>query len=79
MTLIGMPDVAKRMGVSVKSAKRTLKNAQVPLVAINSRALAVEEDDLAAFLAERSGYAGRGRPGGARNKPKEIPEGESES
>lgn len=60
------------MGVSFRSAKRALKNANVPLVAINERALAVEETDLDAFLATRpDGYTGRGRPPGAKNKPKD--------
>jgi hypothetical protein len=72
MALIGMPAVAIKMGISFRSAKRALKNADVPLVVINARALAVEDTELASFLAKRpANYSGRGRPQGARNKPKD--------
>lgn len=66
--LIGMPEAARRLGVSSTSARRALLNAGVPLVHINARALAVSERDLAALVASRAGYAGRGRP----QQPKET-------
>ena len=74
MTLIGMPEAGRRLGVSSKSAKRALKDAGITLHAINERALAVEESDLDAFVMQRTnaGYAGRGRPPGSKNKPKDA-------
>ena len=70
MSLIGMPEAARRSGVSPTSIRRALANAGVPLVEINAKAKAVEEADLAAFIAKRAenGYAGFGRPRGAKNK-----------
>ena len=72
MTLIGMPEAGRRLGVSSRSAKRALRDAGVTLHAINERALAVEEADLETFVAQRleTGYGGRGRPPGSKNKPK---------
>ncbi len=53
--------------------RRALQGAGVAFVEINPKAFAVEEADLEAFLAKRpEGYTGRGRPPGAKNKPKEI-------
>lgn len=70
MALIGMPEAAKRANVSPTSIRRALANAGVPLVEINAKAKAVEESDLQAFMERRasSGYAGTGRPPGAKNK-----------
>jgi hypothetical protein len=63
MALLGMPDAAKRIGVSSgNTARRALQNAGVPLVEINKRAMAVEESDLEAFIEARAGYSGFGRP-----------------
>jgi hypothetical protein len=69
MTLIGMPEAGKRAGVSAASILRSLRNAEVPLVAINGKAFAVEETDLQSFLTKRGDYK-FGRPPGAKNKPK---------
>ena len=60
--LIGMPEAGKRLGVSGDSTRRALLNAGVRLVRINARALAVEEQDLHAFMASRATYQGKGRP-----------------
>ena len=72
MTLIGMPEAGRRLGVSGRSAKRALKDAGILLHAINERALAVDESDLEAFILQRAetGYNGRGRPPGSKNKLK---------
>ena len=79
MTLIGMPEAARRAGVSPTSIRRALMNAGVALVEINAKAKAVEETDLQAFMESRAkiGYPGghRGRPRGAKNKPTPKPEG----
>ncbi len=74
MALIGMPEAGRRLGVSGDSAKRSLENAGVPLVRINAKAWAVEEKDLESFSKGRSGYAGRGRPSGSKNRLKQQQE-----
>lgn len=63
------------MGVSRSSALRALKEAGVPLIAINQNAMAVDEADLQSFLAARAavGYKGRGRPRKVPEKPLEAP------
>lgn len=68
-----MPEAARRAGVTPTSIKRALANASVPLIRINAKAIAVEDSDLEAFMAcrQRQGYLGKGRPRGAKNKPKE--------
>lgn len=66
-----MPEAGRRLGLSSRSAKRALREAGITLHHINARALAVEESDLEALIAKRQGYTGRGRPPGAKNKPKE--------
>ncbi len=73
MAVIGMGEAARRLGMTTPNAAlRALRAAGVPLVAISTRANVVEEADLAAFIAQRPpGYKGRGRPPGAKNKPKE--------
>lgn len=71
MTLIGMPEAARRIGASRSSIKRTLDNAGVPLIAINGKAFAVDEGDLAGFLSARPANYKLGRPRGSKNKPKE--------
>lgn len=70
MELLGMPEAARRMGVSTLSARRALLNAGVPLIKINERAYAIKEEDLTAFIAARQavGYSGRGRPRGASSQ-----------
>ncbi len=78
MTLIGMPEAARRAGVSRNSIKRALDNAGIPLVEINGKAFAVEDSDLATFIAARGVSPGRGRPAGAKNKAKEQESGETE-
>lgn len=61
--LVGMPDAAKRLGLSNgDSARRALRNAGIPLVQINQKAFAVDEDALAAFVQKRAEYRGMGRP-----------------
>ena len=67
-----MPEAARRAGVTPTSIRRALANADVPLTQINAKAIAVEASDLDAFMARRQseGYAGKGRPRGAKNKPK---------
>ncbi len=71
MTLIGMPDAAERAGMTRAGVRLALINAGVELVKINANALAVEEKDLLNFIAKRGHSPGRGRPQGAKNKPKE--------
>ena len=67
--LIGMPEAARRAGASRSSIKRTLENGGVPIVQINGKAHAVEEGDLAVFLASRPEGYRKGRPAGSKNKP----------
>jgi hypothetical protein len=62
MSLLGMPEAGKRLGISGDSARRAFVNAGIPLVKINERAWAVTEEDLNAFKVLRTGYVGRGRP-----------------
>ena len=70
MVLIGIAEAARRSGVTVDGMRRGLKDAGVTLVAISPRAFAVEETDLAAFLASRpAGYKGRGRPARPKLEP----------
>ena len=74
MGLIGMKEAALRIGIGPNAARLALMNAGVPLVVISVRSFAVDEEDLAAYIASRpSGYKGRGRPPGAKNKPKDKP------
>jgi hypothetical protein len=72
MELLGMPEAARRMGVSTLSARRALLNAGVPLIRVNERAYAVTAENFAAFLAARQavGYKGRGRPSKVAAEPK---------
>lgn len=73
-TMIGMAEAGKRMGMTSNAARLSLMNAGVPLAAISARLSMVDEADLAAYIASRpAGYKGRGRPPGARNKPKNKP------
>ena len=67
-----MPEAAARAGMARNTVKRALETAGVTLHRINRRAFAVDEADLDAFLAARAarGYLGRGRPRGAKNRPK---------
>lgn len=62
MALIGMTDAAKRAGTTSAGILRSLQRAQVPLVKIGARTLAVEESDLEAYLQSR----GEMRPGRPR-------------
>ncbi len=62
MQLIGMPEAGRRLGVSSDSARRALVNAGVHMLRVNTRAWAVSEKDLKAFIESRAGYVGRGRP-----------------
>ena len=50
--------------------RRALMGARVSLTRINEKAIAVDEADLAAFVAKRGESPGRGRPQGAKNKAK---------
>jgi len=68
MTLIGMAEAAKRAGVATGSIRRALRNAGVQLVQISANAYAVDEADLARFLAER-GELRVGRPRKAEEPP----------
>ncbi len=68
MGLIGMSEAGRRANMTRPGIRTALKNAGVTLVEISPRAFAVEESDLAAFIAGRGTYAGRGRPPGAKNK-----------
>lgn len=58
-----MPEAGRRAGVSSASILRSLRNAGVTVVTINSRAYAVDEAEFAAFLEER-GELKPGRPTG---------------
>ena len=70
MTLIGMPEAAKRAGMTPSGIRVALMNAGVSLTRINAKAIAVDETDLAAFVESRGESPGRGRPQGAKNKAK---------
>lgn len=70
MTLIGMTEAGKRAGMTRPGIRRALQAANVPLVEIHPKAYAVEEKDLAAFIAVRGKKPGPGRPPGAKNKTK---------
>lgn len=48
--------------------RRALMNAGVGLTRINAKAIAVDEAELAAFVARRGESPGRGRPLGAKNR-----------
>ena len=65
-----MREAARRMGVKPNSARIALLNAGVLLVTISARSFAVDEADLASFIERRGISPGRGRPKGAKNKPK---------
>lgn len=60
------------VGALRSSIKRTLENAGVPLIAIDGKASAVDENDLARFLAHRPANYKLGGPPGSKNKPREI-------
>lgn len=68
MTLIGMTEAGKRAGMTRPGIRRALQAAGIELVEIHPKAYAVEEKDLAAFIAVRGENPGPGRPRGARNK-----------
>ena len=71
MGIVGMREAGERIGVKPNAARVALLNAGVPLITISARSFAVDEDELAAFIAKRpEGYKGRGRPAGVKNKPK---------
>ena len=60
-----MTDAAKRAGYSSGTAmRRALLDAEVPLVRIGARTLAVQEKALDKFIAERGVNSGAGRPAG---------------
>ena len=71
MSLIGMPEAGRRAGMTPSGIRVALMNAGIALTRINEKAIAVDEADLAAFVARRGESPGRGRPQGAKNKPKE--------
>lgn len=64
MTLIGIKNAAERMGVTITGARIALLRDGVPLTAIAGNAYAVDESDLAAYIAQRGGADAirRGRP-----------------
>ena len=66
--LIGMPEAARRAGMTPDGIRRALMNAGVSLTRINAKAIAVDELDLAAFVLKRGERPGRGRPHGAKNR-----------
>lgn len=68
--LIGMPEAARRAGMTSDGIRRALMNAGVNLTRINAKAIAVDEADLAAFVSRRGERPGRGRPLGAKNRTK---------
>jgi len=70
MTLIGMPEAARRAGMTPDGIRRALMNAGVRLTRINAKAVAVDESALADFVRGRGVSPGRGRPLGAKNRPK---------
>ena len=73
-----MSEAARRMGVSnATSARRSLQNAGVGLVAIHARAYAVEETDLQTYMVKRAaaGGFGPGRPDGIHTKKRKKAEG----
>ncbi len=57
--LVLVSDAAETMGVSYRSAKRSLKNAKIPFERIG-RSPAVAQADFLVFQAGRSKYKGRG-------------------
>ncbi len=69
--LIGMPEAARRAGMTPDGLRRSLMNAGVSLTRINAKAIAVEEVELAAFVERRGKSPGRGRPQGAKNRLRE--------
>jgi hypothetical protein len=71
MSLIGMPEAGRRAGMTSDGIRRALMNAGASLIRINEKAIAVDERDLAAFVEKRGESPGRGRPLGAKNRPKE--------
>ena len=70
MSLIGMPEAGRRAGMTADGVRRSLMNAGISLTRINEKAIAVDEAELAAFVKNRGESPGRGRPLGAKNKPK---------
>ena len=66
-----MPEAGRRAGMTPDGVRRSLMNAGVNLIRINAKAIAVDEADLAAFVEKRGESPGRGRPQGAKNRPKE--------
>ena len=62
MTLIGMGEAGKRLGVTSNSARRALQNAGIPLTVISTRSYAVEEADLQILIDKRGTNPGPGRP-----------------
>ena len=74
MTLIGMTEAGKRAGMTRPGIRRALQTAGVALVEIHRKAYAVEETDLAAFIAVRGQSPGAGRPRGAKSKTKRAEE-----
>ena len=72
MALIGMPEAARRAGYTHGGLKHALQHdpEMAPkLVRINARALAIEESDLAEWIAKRGPAPGPGRPKGVIQRP----------
>lgn len=70
MGLIGIAEAARRAGMTTDGIRLGLRNAAIEIIELSPRAYAVDEDALAAWIASRPVGYRRGRPPGAKNKPK---------
>jgi excisionase family DNA binding protein len=59
--LLGVRDVAARLGVSVRTAWTLISLGQIPTVKVGPRATRVHPQDLERFISERRARAGRRR------------------
>ena len=51
--LLTIPDVARRLALSIRSVRTLIALGKLPVVRVSTRAVRITESDLAAFVAER--------------------------